>query len=347
MTLQSRDLLTVRDLAAYGASLHSEDGVTELISEIATPDIKETRFVREIDLDEIDKKLWQELAANCRYSYQYLGDRLGLSANAAKKRVEKLVETGFIKGWYLGMKPAMLDAQFAFIEVATDGSQDDEKLVEELGSNDMVFVLLPLTTGDYVLHAEFIGAPGLLELTSFLRQVNGVRDVKVHPTTTSPGKKIELNSLHLRVLSSLAKDPRMSVSDISRNSGLTARRVRRLVDELIDSDAFDFSFIWNPNAGDSMAFIAKIEYDSRHAKSDDIDRRIREDYSLEYFYSHVSAIEPVMFSVFMVDHLFDIEKISRAIKKFPGVATVSTMIYYSATVLTPPTRSRLEEMLAE
>ncbi|UCH04508.1 MAG: Lrp/AsnC family transcriptional regulator, partial [Candidatus Thorarchaeota archaeon] len=198
--------------------LQEKEGVTELISGIAAPDIKESRFVWAFDLDEIDKKIWQELANNCRYSYQYLGDRLGVSANAAKKRVEKLVDTGFIKGWYLGMKPAMIDAQFAFIEVATDSSQDDEKLVEALGSNEMVFVVLPLTTGDCVLHAEFIGAPGLLELTSFLRQVNGVRDVKVHPTTTSPGEKIELNSLHLRVLSSLVKDPRMSVSNISRNS---------------------------------------------------------------------------------------------------------------------------------
>jgi len=298
-------------------------------------------------LDEIDKKLWQELGSNCRYSFQYLGDRLGISANAAKKRVEKLVDTGFIKGWYLGMRPAMIDAQFAFIEVTTDGSQDDEDLIEALGSSDMIYVVLPLTTGDYVLHAEFIGAPGLLELTSFIRQVNGVRGVKVHPTTASPGKKMELNSLHLRVLSSLVKDPRMSVSNISRNSGLTARRVRRLVDELVESDAFDFSFFWNPNAGDSMAFIAKIEYDSREAKSDDVDQIIREEYPLEYFYSHVSAIEPVMFSVFMVDHLFDIEKISRAIKKLPGVTTVSTMIYYSATILFPPTRSRLEEMLSD
>ncbi len=300
-----------------------------------------------MELDEIDKRIWQELGSNCRYSFQYLGDRLGVSANAAKKRVEKLVDTGFIKSWYLGMRPAMIDAQFAFIEVATDGIQDDDMLVETLSSNEMIYVVLPLTTGDYVLHAEFIGASGLLELTSFIRQVSGIRKVKVHPTTASPGKKMELNSLHLRVLSCLVKDPRMSVSDISRNSGLTARRVRRLVDELIDNDAFDFSFFWNPNAGDSMAFIAKIEYDSRVAKSDDIDRRIREEYSLEYFYSHVSAIEPVMFSVFMVDHLFDIEKISRAIKKFPGVATVGTMIYYSAIVLFPPTRLRLEEMLSE
>jgi DNA-binding Lrp family transcriptional regulator len=158
---------------------------------------------------------------------------------------------------------------------------------------------------------------------------------------------MELNSLHLRVLSWLVKDPRMSVSNISRNSGLTARRVRRIVDELIDSEAFDFSYFWNPNAGDSMAFIAKIEYDSREAKSEDIEQSIRQRYSLEYFYSHVSAIEPVMFSVFMVDHLFDIEKIARTIKNFPGVAALSTMIYYSATILFPPTRLRLEEMLVE
>ncbi len=96
-----------------------------------------------------------------------------------------------------------------------------------------------------------------------------------------------------------------------------------------------------------MAFIARIEYDSQEAKTDDIEEKLRQAYPVEYFYSHVSAIEAVMFSVFMVDHLLEIEEITKAIRDYPGVASLNTMIYYSATILTPLTRFRLEEMLTK
>ncbi|MFQ5833468.1 MAG: AsnC family transcriptional regulator [Candidatus Thorarchaeota archaeon] len=49
-------------------------------------------------MDEIDKKLWQELGSNCRNTCKYLGEKLGVSANAAKKRVERLVDSGSIQG---------------------------------------------------------------------------------------------------------------------------------------------------------------------------------------------------------------------------------------------------------
>jgi DNA-binding Lrp family transcriptional regulator len=300
-----------------------------------------------IFLDALDKQLWIELSKNCRVSYKFLADKLGISANAVKHRVDKLLETGLIKDWYVCFQPAMIDAQFAFIEVSTDGSCDEESMIEILGNNPMIYVVLPLTTGDYILHAFYIGASGLLELGSFIRSVGSVKDVKVHPTTAGSGEKMELNPLHLRVLRWLAEDPRASISDIARNTGLTARRVRRIIDELVSSNAFDISFIWNPNAGDSLAFISKIRYDSKETRPKDVSESIHELYPLEYFYSHVSAIETVMFSVFMVDHLFDVQQISRQLRKLHGVKALSTMIYYSATVLDPPTRVKMMELLSE
>ncbi len=299
-----------------------------------------------IGLDAIDKQLWIELGRNCRHSYRYLADKIGISSNAVMQRVAKLLETGVIRKWYLAFRPAMIDAQFAFIEVKTDGSQDEDGLLKTLGTNPMIFCLLPLTTGDFALHAFYIGAASLLELTSFIRSVDGVIDVKVHPTTANAGRKMKLGPLHLRILPWLARDPRASISDIARDSGLTARRVKRLVDELVESDAFDFSFVWNPNAGEGMAFISRLTYDSKVTQPEAIDREIREVYPLEYFYSHVSAVEPVIFSVFMVDHLFAIQNISRRLRRLTGVLALNTMIYYSATVLDGLTRVRMMELLS-
>ncbi len=300
-----------------------------------------------LKLDEIDKALWQELYRNCRRSYQYLADMIGITPNAVRKRIEKLMETGVIVEWTLSLTPAMIDSYYTFIEVTTSDEVDHDRLFKQFYDRPEIYVILPLTSGNYALHAVYSGSEGLHELGSFIRQLDGVKESKVHPTTTFNGNKIELSNLDLRVLKSLFTDPRMSISQIAEETGLTARRVRRIVDNLVESDAFIFDFTWNPNAGDSLAFIARIEYDDREGSSEEIENEIRKTYNLEYFYSHFSAIESVMFSVFMIQHLFDMESIIKAIRKFPGVRVVKPMIYYKATVVNPPTFTKLEEILSK
>jgi len=300
-----------------------------------------------LKLDEIDKALWQELYRNCRRSYQYLADKLGITPNAVRKRIEKLMETGVIVEWTLSYTPAMIDSYYSFIEITITDDVDHDKLFKQFYERPEIYVILPLTTGDYALHALYSGSEGLHELGSFIRQLDGVQESKVHPTTTFNGNKIELSKLDIRVLKSLFADPRISISQIAEETGLTARRVRKIVDRLVESDAFIFDFTWNPNAGDSMAFIARIEYQDRAISSEEIENKIRKTYNLEYFYSHVSAIESVMFSVFMVQHLFDMESVVKTIRKYPGVKTVRPLIYYKATVVNPPNFTKLEEILSK
>ena len=47
-------------------------------------------------LDLLDKQIILALNVNCRTSYQALAHELGLSVNAVKKRINKLIETGVI-----------------------------------------------------------------------------------------------------------------------------------------------------------------------------------------------------------------------------------------------------------
>ena len=50
-------------------------------------------------MDKTDKKLLKLLRGDARMSFQELGDKLGMSRVAAKKRVSKLEEAGIIRGY--------------------------------------------------------------------------------------------------------------------------------------------------------------------------------------------------------------------------------------------------------
>ncbi|MFW9931549.1 MAG: Lrp/AsnC family transcriptional regulator [Candidatus Thorarchaeota archaeon] len=47
-------------------------------------------------MDQIDKKMLVVLWANCRISFRKLGSILGLSGPSAKRRVDRLLESGTI-----------------------------------------------------------------------------------------------------------------------------------------------------------------------------------------------------------------------------------------------------------
>ena len=74
-------------------------------------------------MDQIDEKILNLMKGNARISYQELGDALGMSRVAAKKRVKKLEAAGIIRGYNTAIYRD--DEVTVMIDITTvDGSFD-------------------------------------------------------------------------------------------------------------------------------------------------------------------------------------------------------------------------------
>jgi len=225
-------------------------------------------------LDSIDKRILLALDEDCRLSYQALAEKLGLTATAIKKRMDKLVETGVIEEFCIVLKPAMMGSDYLIALVYTDGSEDEEEFIDLIGSNLMVVQVGQIVTSVgrlYFVHCEYVGAEGLQNLGAFLRTLDSVTDIELHTTLISHGEKWDVKKLHLRVLKHLLDDARMQIGDISERSGLTARRVSRAIQEMQDSNAFWFAVRWNLSLGTNTEFYLKIRYDEQRIKMESVD----------------------------------------------------------------------------
>jgi DNA-binding Lrp family transcriptional regulator len=301
-------------------------------------------------VDIIDKKLLLELDVNCRASFEELSRKLNITSNAVKKRFDKLAESGVIDEFTVAFKPAMTGAEYLIAEVGTDGSENEEVLIDQIGKNDMTVQVGLLVGGEgrsYMAHAEYIGAEGLSELGRFLRGLDGVKSVDLHTMVTDPGRKTELTKLHLRILRHLLDDPRMMISKLAKRSGLTARRVRKLLAELIESRSFWFSVRWNLSAGESTEFYVRLEYDQSMSSPEEIDKWLRSEYEMEYWYSYVSAMEPVLFAKFVTEHFRDAEPITRNITSADFAKSTRTLLCYPVRKFSRLGQIKLEEMLSE
>ena len=151
-------------------------------------------------MDLIDRAILWELDNDCRVSYEKLGRKLGLTANAIRKRVDRFTESGVLVKFMVVPAPAMLNADYVFGLIHTEGTEDIDNFVDLLGNHDIIHhvsVVASPTGGTYHVAGQYTGTHMLSELGSYFRGLDGVKNVELHPTIEIRGQKIELKKLHL------------------------------------------------------------------------------------------------------------------------------------------------------
>lgn len=298
-------------------------------------------------MDLIDRGILDDLTSNCRTTYQELSEKYGVSSNAIRNRVLKLEESRVIDGYRVILSPAMVGSSMLFGVLRTDGSQDEHDFVSRIGEWRNIVAAAAYTDGNYTLIAETSAPIELLETGSFLRGLKGVQSVELYPLVTDVGKKMDLSSAHLRVLSCLLEDPRMSVVDIADRIRMTSRRVRRLVKELEDSQAVRFTIKLELGAGSSIPFIAQVTWDERGTSAGDIHAWLRKTYPLNFWQLFLAASEPVFFALFAADSMTEIENLALSLRQNPLLRTVKVITGFHHRYFPGLRRSRLEEMVRD
>ena len=319
-------------------------------------------------VDQIDKGIFYALDANCRISYEALARRFNLSANAIKKRVMKLQELGVIKRFTVWLSLAMINAEMFAAIASTDGSQNDEALINAIGNSSMVHRVAPLTNENIMIFGEYVGATGLSQLCRFIRGLDGISDIEIHTLLTDKGSQVQLTKLQLRVLHHLRDDARISIVDLANRSGLTARTIRRVLHQLgadkgstrafvlddrinpenrASREPVHFRTIWNWTAGASFYCTAQMVYKETKRNPQTLFEWLEKQFPTEHWYAYASASEPILFSRFFLNRIGDFEPIVRKIKHNPSVEHLKTLISYPQRHFPSLRELRLDEMLQE
>jgi DNA-binding Lrp family transcriptional regulator len=319
-------------------------------------------------VDLIDKGIFYALDGNCRISYEALARRFNISANAIKKRVTKLQECGILKRFGIWLSLGMIDAEMFVAFVTTDGSKDDEALINQIGINPMVHRATFLSNGGIILFGEYVGAQGLAELSRFLRGLNGITQVEIHTLLTEKGGKIEFKPLQLKVLRELKRDARMSIVKLAKRTGLNARTIRRVLDKLganksttrafvirndvrpenrAHSEPVHFRTIWNLNSSGNISYVARITYDENQVEPQKLVEWLEKQFSREHWYSYASATEPILFSTFVVENMAVFEQIAHGIKRGSMIKQLEILVLYPMRHFKGLRELQLDEILKQ
>lgn len=296
-------------------------------------------------MDSLDKNILLELHGYCRTTFQKMAQRNDVSANAIKKHFNKMVSIGVIEGFYVELCLAMVDAEMSMNLVTTDGTEDDE-FVTKIGNNPLVSYIGKLSGGVYNVFQCYIGASGLSEIGSFLRNFPQVKNVELHPLLYQRGAKVDFSTLQLKVLRHLTDDPRMSISEIAKRSGLTSRMVSKAINELKSGNGVNFGIYWNPNVGGIVVMI-RIHWDEKETNMNEMLSFLQTTFPLEYFAPMISATHPLLFATFIVEDLKRVQEIVQEIRKNPKIGSLITYMGEPAKIFPDIKTIRLKEILAE
>jgi DNA-binding Lrp family transcriptional regulator len=299
-------------------------------------------------LDDIDKKIIFALDRDCRLSYQAIANQIGLTANAAKKRVTKLVESGLIDRFLTTLAFAMIDADLVLAIVQTDGTEYQEDLIETMGGDPSVIQVSAVACGMgglYTVFAAVGGSKALLEFGSQLRKLEAVVDVDIHVLLFRKGKKVKLSNAQKAVLRFLVEDTRATIVDIAKATGMTARRARRAIDDLQEGGGVEFRVLWNLGIGGLTEVLMRIAWNEKGTPAEEVVQWLHQEFPGEFWSPFISAVAPVIFARFVVSEIETAESISRVIRKAPFVDSVSSLVLYSNNLFEWPGTIELKKML--
>ncbi len=296
-------------------------------------------------MDSVDIGILRALGQNCRASYQEMGQNLGMTANAVKKRVNRLIDSGTIHSFVVYLSPAMADIEEYLAIIKIEGMKNEERVLNTIVEDPHVISTGSLSDGTCIVYAEYEGFESEREFENFLKAIKGITEVEIHRLISNPGSKVDFKPLEFRVLNWLFQDPRMPATEVAAITGLTPRRVRRIITRLVESGGLQFGTRLNLNTGPGVTYYAQIIWDDSQATHTEIEYWLDKKFPGKYFDSAISATSPMMLSLFVVDQLRQAEILSREICLGSMIKSVRSIFPYPTKKNVRLKRIKLEELL--
>ncbi|BAU31174.1 Lrp/AsnC family transcriptional regulator [Microcella alkaliphila] len=127
-------------------------------------------------MDAIDSRIIDQLRQNARAGYGDIGDVVGLSASAVKRRVDRLVADGVIRGFTVQVDPAVEGMVVeAYVELFCRGTVSPEDLRRLLSAVPEVVDAGTVTgEADAIVHMRSRDIPSLEEALERVRAAPNV-----------------------------------------------------------------------------------------------------------------------------------------------------------------------------
>ncbi len=226
-------------------------------------------------MDKIDKAIIIQLLQNCRISYEELGQQVGLSASSVWRRVTELEETGIIDRYVLTLTSKVITPIVIQAMLSLDGTRSEEDILDEILAQEDVTSLTSVVNRFCMVSYEVRSHNEGEEIRKRLSAIAGVQSIDAYtyqdpiPEDFVP-IELDFSDEQKEVLRLLVENPKMSINEIVERTERPYRKVKKILDEILETGAIRWALDWNPNAKGNEMFIFRLVTGSAITSIEDI-----------------------------------------------------------------------------
>lgn len=269
-------------------------------------------------MDNLDIKILSILLDNCRESDRGIGSRIGISGNAVKSRIERLVESKIIESFSLKIEPPVLG--YSVLYVVTTG-QDTKEILRQVGLIGEPFFVVPCVGGITVCAiAVKDDVQQKIELAK-----NLMRDARILSMfeAESPRVRSDLTKTDLEIISHLMTEPRLKIEELAKSTGLSTKTVARSLKKLQSDESIQFTLVYDPSKfGQYIPFAVLVWVEGNmNAVLDQLKKAFSSVFLQKPF---VAKNQVVLF--FHSNNIFELDNITQQVRGISGVRSADLFI---------------------
>ena len=190
-------------------------------------------ILRELLIDESTLTLQSDV----RRPYRDIAKKLGVTEDTVRNRVQKMQNTGLIRGWRLGFNPTLFNFQMEYIAMDVNppsGKEDVIRLARTipgvLGVQDYADNSVGITLA-YARREE-------LDRTITKLKRKGNPQSLFATKTPFLSCRMKLTDMDWRIVKAIQENPRKPYGEVARDLGISRRTVKRRAGRMIGGHAF-------------------------------------------------------------------------------------------------------------
>ena len=209
-------------------------------------------------MDEIDLTIIKKLFDNSRLTYRELADTVEIGVSAIHKRIRKLEDDGVINAYTA--RPSIIALKSLWIMIfGASKAKSLEDVSKELGQDENV-EFVAIAGGKFLYISGYLkNISELQDFSSYVSKVSQIDNPTVGiinlPYVTIPEP---LTTVDYKILRILNRDARKSITDIAEDVGLSAKTVRKRLNQMIERNLAVFSIEYTPLYDNSFITVFHI-----------------------------------------------------------------------------------------
>ena len=301
-------------------------------------------------MDNIDLQIVRLLARDSRTPYNNIASVVGITASAAKKRVNKMISNGVIHRFVLVVNPAIFGYEkLCFLIVRNiDKTIKEQDLFKRISLLGDIFISVRPLEGAALLFLLFVRS-GAEDRLGILTELLKPAEVQSFFARYDPGRfnpvTVKIHSSDLEIMRSLISDPRLRIEDIAKETSLSTRTVARRLEKMIENHILQFTLFTDSSSTQLTGFIVFIVLiDVNASYHQKVVQRIYNEMK-EYLLhplddlvqypinSTISYQSAFVFATFCCANISTVNLILRRLESYEGVNKVEPMTLTSETRL--------------